>query len=64
VFVSSEYGGAKVIELTREGMRTTATELWSSRRVRLHYGGAMRIAGDRGTMMAVDPADARFTSSV
>ena len=29
LFVSSEYGGgAKVIELKRNGMQTTATELW------------------------------------
>ena len=44
LFVSSEYnGGAKVIELQRNGEQTKATELWSSNRLRLHHGNAMRI---------------------
>ncbi len=46
LFVSSEYGGgAKVIELKRSGMQTIATELWSSNRLRLHHGNAMRVGG-------------------
>jgi outer membrane protein assembly factor BamB len=46
LFVSSEYdGGTKVIELKRNGLQTTATELWSSNRLRLHHGNAIRIGG-------------------
>jgi hypothetical protein len=44
LFVSAEYGaGAKMIELKRTGLKTTATELWTSPRIRLHHGNAMRI---------------------
>jgi outer membrane protein assembly factor BamB len=44
LFVSAEYnGGAKMIELTRNGSETKAAELWSSNRLRLHHGNAMRI---------------------
>jgi outer membrane protein assembly factor BamB len=44
IFISSEYnGGAKVIELRRNGSQTTATELWNSNRLRLHHGNAIRI---------------------
>lgn len=44
LFVSSEYGGgAKVIELQRNGLQTKATELWNSNRLRLHHGNAIRI---------------------
>jgi outer membrane protein assembly factor BamB len=44
LFISAEYnGGAKVIELRRNGQQTSATELWSSNRLRLHHGNAMRI---------------------
>ena len=46
IFVSAEYNaGAKVIELQRNGQQTTATELWSSNRLRLHHGNAMLIDG-------------------
>jgi hypothetical protein len=44
LFVSAEYnGGAKMIELQRDGNGTKATELWSSNRLRLHHGNAIRI---------------------
>jgi outer membrane protein assembly factor BamB len=44
LFVSSEYGGgAKVIELQRNGLQTKAAELWNSNRLRLHHGNAIRI---------------------
>jgi outer membrane protein assembly factor BamB len=44
MFVSAEYNaGAKVIELTRSGMETKATELWNSNRLRLHHGNAIRL---------------------
>jgi outer membrane protein assembly factor BamB len=67
LFVSSEYGGgAKVIELKRDGMKTTATELWSSPRLRLHHGNAMRIgdtiyfsSGGKGSQAILSAVDAR-----
>jgi outer membrane protein assembly factor BamB len=44
MFVSAEYNaGAKAIELRREGQQTTVKELWTSPRLRLHHGNAMRI---------------------
>lgn len=44
LFVSSDYnGGSKVIELQRNGLQTTAKELWASNRLRLHHGNAIRI---------------------
>lgn len=44
LFTSSAYnGGSRVIRLTRANGKTTAEELWSSNRVRLHFGIAMRI---------------------
>ena len=67
MFVSSEYGGgAKVIELQRNGLQTTATELWSSNRLRLHHGNAMRIgdaiyfsSGGKGSQAILSAVDAR-----
>jgi outer membrane protein assembly factor BamB len=67
LFVSSEYGGgAKVIELKRDGVKTTATELWSSTRLRLHHGNAMRIgdtiyfsSGGKGSQAILSAVDAR-----
>jgi outer membrane protein assembly factor BamB len=67
VFVSSEYGGgAKVIELRRNGLQTTATELWSSNRLRLHHGNAIRIgnaiyfsSGGKGSQAILSAVDAR-----
>ena len=46
LFVSAEYdAGAKAVRLDRNGLQTTATELWSSNRLRLHHGNAMLIDG-------------------
>ena len=67
LFVSSEYdGGAKVIELQRNGLQTTATELWSSNRLRLHHGNAMRIgdaiyfsSGGKGSQAILSAVDVR-----
>ena len=45
LFISSEYnGGAKVVELQRQGSQTAARELWSNIRLRLHHGNAIRVA--------------------
>jgi outer membrane protein assembly factor BamB len=67
LFVSSEYeGGAKVIELQRQGLQTKATELWSSNRLRLHHGNAMRIgdviyfsSGGKGSQPILSAVEAR-----
>jgi outer membrane protein assembly factor BamB len=67
LFISAEYnGGAKVIELKREANQTKATELWSSNRLRLHHGNAMRIdnaiyfsSGGKGSQAILSAVDAR-----
>jgi len=67
LFVSSEYGGgAKVIELQRNGQQTTAKELWSSNRLRLHHSNAMRLgdtiyfsSGGKGSQAILSAVDAR-----
>jgi outer membrane protein assembly factor BamB len=67
MFVSSEYNaGTKVIELQRSGEQTKATELWSSNRLRLHHGNAMRIgpaiyfsSGGKGSQAILSSVDAR-----
>jgi outer membrane protein assembly factor BamB len=67
MFVSSEYNaGSKVIELKRSGLQTVATELWSSNRLRLHHGNAMRIgdaiyfsSGGKGSQAILSAVDAR-----
>ena len=67
LFISSEYNaGAKVIELTRSGQQTTATELWSSNRLRLHHGNAIRIgdaiyfsSGGKGSQAILSAVEAR-----
>jgi outer membrane protein assembly factor BamB len=67
LFISSEYdGGAKVIELQRNGLETKATELWANNRFRLHHGNAMRIAeaiyfssGGKGSQPILSAVEAR-----
>jgi outer membrane protein assembly factor BamB len=67
LFVSSEYnGGAKVIELQRQGQQIAAKELWSSNRLRLHHGNAMCIddtiyftSGGKGSPAILTAADVR-----
>ena len=67
LFVSAEYNaGSKVVELQRTGMQTKATELWSSNRLRLHHGNAMRIgdaiyfsSGGKGSQAILSAVDAR-----
>lgn len=70
MFVSSEYGGgAKVFELQASGQQTTAKELWSSNRLRLHHGNAIRIgdaiyfsSGGKGSQAILSAVDARSGS--
>jgi len=67
LFISSEYNaGAKVIELARNGQQTAATELWSSNRLRLHHGNAIRIgdaiyfsSGGKGSQAILSAVEAR-----
>jgi outer membrane protein assembly factor BamB len=47
LFVSSAYnGGSRVLKLTRAGDSVKADELWANKRVRIHFGNAVRL-GDR-----------------
>jgi outer membrane protein assembly factor BamB len=67
LFVSAEYNaGAKMIELQRNGLQTVAKELWSTPRLRLHHGNAMRIgdaiylsSGGKGSQAILSAVDAR-----
>jgi outer membrane protein assembly factor BamB len=67
LFISSEYNaGTKVVELTRNGLQTTAKELWSSNRLRLHHGNAIRVGdtfyfsnGGKGSQAILTAVDAR-----
>jgi outer membrane protein assembly factor BamB len=67
MFVSAEYNaGAKVFELQRNGQQTTPKELWTSNRLRLHHGNAMRIgdaiyfsSGGKGSQAILSAVDAR-----
>ena len=44
LFISSAYnGGSRVIRLTRANGETTVEKLWSTNRLRLHFGNAIRI---------------------
>lgn len=44
LFFSSAYnGGSRVLKLTRAGAKTTATEVWFHRRLRVHHGTIIRI---------------------
>ena len=47
LFVSSAYnGGSRVLRLRREQDRVLAQQVWANKRVRIHFGNAVRI-GDR-----------------
>jgi outer membrane protein assembly factor BamB len=67
LFVSSEYNaGTKVIALERQGQQTKATELWSSIRLRLHHGNAIRVgdavyfsSGGKGSQAILSAVDVR-----
>lgn len=44
LFCSAAYnGGSRVIRLTRSGGKTRAEEVWAGKRMRLHFGNAMRL---------------------
>jgi outer membrane protein assembly factor BamB len=67
LFVSAEYeAGSKVIELRRNGLKTSAKELWSSNRLRLHNTNAMHIgdtiyfsSGGKGNQAILSAVEAR-----
>ncbi len=66
LFVSSAYnGGSRVLRLARSGSTVSVTEVWATRRVRLHFGNAVRLGrrifasnGDFGSapLAAIDVA--------
>ena len=44
LFVSSAYnGGSRVLKLARTGAGVTVEEVWSNKRVRVHFGNAVRL---------------------
>jgi outer membrane protein assembly factor BamB len=44
LFVSSAYnGGSRVLKLGRTGNRVDVEELWANKRVRIHFGNAVRL---------------------
>lgn len=44
LFVSSAYGtGSRALKLARQGDKTTVKELWTSRKMKIHFGSAIRI---------------------
>jgi outer membrane protein assembly factor BamB len=44
LFVSSAYGGgSRVLRLARKGDAVTVDEVWANKRVRIHFGNAVRI---------------------
>ncbi len=44
LFVSSAYnGGSRVLKLSRTGDRVSAEEVWANKRVRIHFGNAVRF---------------------
>jgi outer membrane protein assembly factor BamB len=47
LFISSAYnGGSRVLKLTRTAGKVNVEELWANKRVRIHFGNAVRL-GDR-----------------
>ncbi|MEZ5404162.1 MAG: PQQ-binding-like beta-propeller repeat protein [Bryobacteraceae bacterium] len=66
LFISAEYdAGAKMIRLRRNGLKTTATEVWSANRLRLHHGNAIHIdgmlyfsSGGKGSVAVLTAVDA------
>lgn len=62
LFLSSAYnGGARVLKLTREGGGVKADEVWSHKRVRIHFGNAVRL-GDRVYASSGDSAVSPFAA--
>jgi outer membrane protein assembly factor BamB len=67
LFFSAEYdAGAKVMHLERNGTQTKATEVWTSNRLRLHHGNAMRIgdtlyfsSGGKGSVAILTAVDVK-----
>jgi outer membrane protein assembly factor BamB len=44
LFVSSAYnGGSRVLRLTRRDSKVNVEEIWANRRVRIHFGNAVRL---------------------
>jgi len=62
LFISSAYGsGSRVLQLAQAAGKTTVTELWTSKRMRIHFGDAIRI-GDTVYGSSGDFGPAVFTA--
>lgn len=62
LFLSSAYnGGSRVLRLARAGNTVTAEEIWANKRVRVHFGNAVRI-GDRVYASSGDFGSAPFAA--
>lgn len=62
LFVSSAYnGGSRVLRLARTASGVSAEELWATKRVRVHFGNAVRI-GDRVYLSNGDFGAAPFSA--
>jgi hypothetical protein len=62
LFVSSAYnGGSRVLRLSRAGEAVQVEELWAHKRLRIHFGNAVRI-GERIYASSGDFAAAPFTA--
>lgn len=47
LFVSSSYnGGSRVLRLTRSADKVAVEQVWETRRVRIHFGNAVRFGAD------------------
>lgn len=62
LFVSSAYnGGSRVLKLSRHAGGVTAEQLWANKRVRIHFGNAVRI-GERIYASSGDFGSAPFAA--
>lgn len=62
LFVSSAYnGGSRVLKLTRADGRVSVQELWANKRIRIHFGNAVRL-GQRVYASSGDAASAPFAA--
>ena len=62
LFISSAYGvGSRALQLTRNGDRTAVKQAWENKRVRIHFGTAIRV-GDYVYGSSGDFGPAFFTA--
>jgi outer membrane protein assembly factor BamB len=62
LFISSAYnGGSRMLKLARTGATVSATEVWATQRIRVHFGNAVRL-GPRIYVSNGDFGSAPFTA--